>query len=98
MWLLMKNVTPLIHAADMGHNICVNLLLKAGADMNRINKDGQTCLMAAAVNGYDKVVAALIKAGADVNQKDNKQNTALMLAANGVYVGELIEDDETHQA
>ena len=71
--------TPLIYAAENGHDNCLELLIKAGADVNR-QKVGKTALSAAAENGENKCVDMLIEAGADVNPKKFIGETILMLA------------------
>ena len=57
-----------VYARDDEH--CVNVLVKAGADVN-YSYGGLTVLMAAAIQGHVNSVRALIKAGADVNKKSN---------------------------
>ena len=56
--------------------------LKAGADVNARDEDGQTAFMeAASFNENPDVVKALTAAGADVNARDEIGTTALMYAA-----------------
>ena len=74
------NLTALMYASKKGHTTCVNLLLKAGADVNLKDRDDMTALMYGATNGYDDCVELLLKAGADVNTKDRNDMTALALA------------------
>ena len=63
------------------HMTCVNLLVEAGADVNRKGKEGRTALIQAAINDHHDCVDLLIKAGADVNQLDDYNRTALVHAA-----------------
>jgi len=85
-------ITPLMAAAGMGQKEedstgrfktedeaieAIDLCIKAGADVNQANGNGQTALHAASQSGWDKVVAALIERGAKVNAKDSKGNTPL---------------------
>ena len=58
-------------------------LIKAGADLNLKNNDGQTALFWAVERGYRRVEATstLLRAGADPNTQDNDGETALILAA-----------------
>ena len=49
----------------------VKLLIKAGAEVNSKNYDGNTALMRSAFHGHANVAKLLIKAGADVNAKNN---------------------------
>jgi ankyrin repeat protein len=56
--------------------------LKAGADVNARNENGQTALMRAAWHKKNfEMVSLLLKNGADVNAKNNDGDTALMRAA-----------------
>jgi len=68
-------------AAWKGSAECVDLLIKAGADLNLKDNGGLTALMKAAGQGSPECVDLLIKAGADLNLKDKAGMTALMKAA-----------------
>lgn len=72
--------TPLIVAAFHGKTAAAQVLIEAGADMNKRNIFGQTPLWLAASNGND-VVELLIKARADMNQVDNLAETPIKRAA-----------------
>ena len=79
--------TALMVASKLAHDLCVQLLLQAGADVNMTNKDtGDTALIAttwAADRGgvRDKeattCVKLLLKAGAKINIKNREGWTAL---------------------
>ena len=57
------------------------LLLKAGADANTFQAEGQTALMTAAQAGSADAVKALLDHGAEVNSKESwRGQTALMWA------------------
>ena len=68
-------------AARKGYSRCLELLLDAGANVNRQDWLGDTSLELAAGSGHDRCVELLLKAGADVNKRDGEGYTALMEAA-----------------
>ena len=63
--------TPLITAALSGNTECVDILLKAGACVNKNGLNGWTALMAASSRGFLSCVQKLLAAGADVNSTCN---------------------------
>ena len=63
----------------------IALLLKAGADVNAQNDQGETPLMYAARFLIVDAVRALVKAGADVSLKDKAGKTALDRVSDGSY-------------
>jgi len=48
----------------------VELLIKAGADVNKTDGESQTALFIASTNNHVEIVRLLIKAGARVNKAD----------------------------
>lgn len=62
-----KVFTALCAACLNGKLDVVKLLIKSGANVNAINKDGYSPLFVACENGYDNIVQFLLSAGADVN-------------------------------
>ena len=62
--------TALLKASLCGHDKCVDLLIKAGADVNSRGLLGCTPLMWAAQKGHIKCMSVLIHARADVNEQD----------------------------
>ena len=66
---------------------CVNLLLKAGANVNSESYNGNTALNAAASKGALECVKTLVEAGANVNYANGNLhgNSALLLATNGSH-------------
>jgi ankyrin repeat protein len=71
-----------LHAAAMKFDGSANvqLLLKAGADVNPHDKQGRTPLFRAAESGDVESLKALIDAGADVNAADQQGRTPLDIA------------------
>jgi ankyrin repeat protein len=60
--------TPLIVVAQYDRLDVLDFLLKANADVNQLDTDGNSPLYWAAQLGFLSVVRALLKHGADVNQ------------------------------
>ena len=64
---------------------CVELLIKAGGDVNAQTDSGISALMKASENGYDGCIKLLLKAGADVNAQTDSGISALMKASENGY-------------
>lgn len=82
--------TALIAAAHLGHAGIVQILIDAGAPLDRVNNLGWTALTEAIVLGtggpnHTATVAALLKAGADPNIADRQRQTPLTLARSRGY-------------
>ena len=73
----------LMMAAAQGTPKCIQLLVKAGADLNARGPDGLRPLDIAALAGSPENIRALIEAGAEVNAHGASGYTALMAAAGG---------------
>ena len=69
-----------------GQTDCVQLLLRAGAEVNRADRDRRTALRAACWAGHLECVKELLEAGAEINQMDSEGRTALIAAC---YMGHL---------
>ncbi|KAG8582214.1 hypothetical protein GDO81_007963, partial [Engystomops pustulosus] len=73
--------TPLHLAANKGHLNVVQILLKAGCDLNFQDDGQQTALHRAAVVGHSDILAVLIQEGCALDRQDKDGNTALHEAA-----------------
>ena len=88
-----SHIDALEFAAFYSQYKVVELLLKAGANVNNRNDEGDTSLLSAVSmhheyeeyakehNSHVKTVNRLIKAGANVNAQNKKGQTALFCAA-----------------
>ncbi|XP_064453943.1 ankyrin repeat domain-containing protein 6 isoform X5 [Mirounga angustirostris] len=73
--------TPLHLAANKGHLSVVQILLKAGCDLDVQDDDGNTALHEASWHGFSQSAKLLVKAGANVLAKNKAGDTALHVAA-----------------
>lgn len=64
-------LSVLHHAARLGHLPVVELLLAAGATVDKRDHDGRTPLHWAAIRGHLEIVRVLVEAGADLNARAN---------------------------
>nr|XP_033792081.1 ankyrin repeat domain-containing protein 6 isoform X6 [Geotrypetes seraphini] len=69
--------TPLHLAANKGHLSVVQILLKAGCDLDVQDDGDQTALHRAAIVGNTEILAALIHEGCALDRQDKDGNTAL---------------------
>ena len=76
-----KNITAFMTACAKGNKDIINVLLNAGADPDKADTDGDTCLHYAARHYcHMEVVQALISHGIDVNVTNKKNVTSLMIS------------------
>ncbi|XP_036019567.1 ankyrin repeat domain-containing protein 6 isoform X4 [Mus musculus] len=73
--------TPLHLAANKGHLSVVQILLKAGCDLDVQDDGDQTALHRATVVGNTEILTALIREGCALDRQDKDGNTALHEAA-----------------
>ena len=73
--------TALMRASGKGHHVCVDFLLKAGADKDAKDNEGTTALMSASDKGHHVCADFLLKAGANQDIQDVTGLTALSYAA-----------------
>ncbi len=75
------NFSALMTSSENGHKEIIELLIKAGANLNTATNTGITALFMAAQNGHKEIVELLIKAGADLNTPQKDGVTALYMAS-----------------
>jgi ankyrin repeat protein len=73
-------LTALLFATREGALDCVQLLVKAGADVNQTSVDGSSPLLVAVQNGYYNIASFLLERGANPNLANVKGWTPLYLA------------------
>jgi thiosulfate/3-mercaptopyruvate sulfurtransferase len=73
--------TPLIKASHIGDRDIVDLLIKAGAQVNARNADGNNALWLACVGGHLDIIGMLVAAGIDMDNQNDNGATPLMYAA-----------------
>jgi ankyrin repeat protein len=90
--------TPIMSAAECGHDAAAAALIAAGADVNARTCTGRTALMYAASSGRDSTVRLLLAAGADPAARDCDCETAAEQAARAGHAGtaRLLDVDARH--
>ena len=80
--------TPLHAACASGHKDIVQLLLKAKANVNALDRYGNTPLYNAARSGFEQLVEQLLSAGADIEIEKNLEGwTPVFIAAARGHLG-----------
>lgn len=72
--------TALMYAIELGDDDIVANIIKSGANVNILNKNGENAMFYAVRKGNKKYVKWLIKAGVDITIQDKFGFTALTLA------------------
>lgn len=73
--------TPLIVASEQGFKGHVKILIAAGADVAKKDRDGQTALAYAAENGHCVVARMLLEAGATIQDVNRRCVESLLISA-----------------
>ena len=76
-----NETASLISAVQNRDSQCVEFLIKAGANVNVCDKNGNTPLLLAIQQNDSTSICLLLEAGADVNKHNEDGNSALMMAA-----------------
>lgn len=79
------NTALLLHADRHCNKGVIKELIRAGADINAKNKNGDTALHFALINGNSEVARFLIKKGADYRAVNNKGKSPMEIAAEKGY-------------
>lgn len=75
-----RGLTPLMHAADRGFTLIVELLLNAGADPDMRAVEGPTALFMAVAKEHVEIVELLLESGADASIRGQKGMAPMKLA------------------
>jgi ankyrin repeat protein len=76
-----REKSPLEIVIEKGSLKALELLIKHGVDVHRMNEGGRTALHFAVINDHANLIEPLIKAGAYINAQDKDGSTSLYLAA-----------------
>ena len=71
--------TALHKASFNGHEVVVDSLIRAGANLDAQNSDGNYALLTAASNGHKSILESLIRAGASLDLRNKYGFTALIV-------------------
>ncbi|MFO7845167.1 MAG: ankyrin repeat domain-containing protein [Balneolaceae bacterium] len=87
-FVVADNIIEAINEIDI---ISLNVLLAEGADVDTLDKEGNTPLMLAAKIGNPRMIDIILAHNPEIDRRNNDGNTALMIAsANGVL--SIVED------
>lgn len=77
----LEKCTMLWKASEQGYDALVYELISRGADVNKVNRNGETPLWKASEQGHESIASVLIKAGTNVSGANKKGETPLWVAA-----------------
>ncbi|KAK3578854.1 hypothetical protein CHS0354_010212 [Potamilus streckersoni] len=77
--------TAFIHAAKLGHNECIDILLATGIHPDTTDTNNNTALMYAAQMNHDVTLQTLVSAKASVNWVGSGKSTPLHMVAKHGY-------------
>jgi len=80
-WGSLNETVPLPEATAIGHEECVEFLLKHGSNPDIVGSNGMTSVMIAANCGQDHILKSLLFHKADCKQVTQRGYTALMFAS-----------------
>jgi ankyrin repeat protein len=90
-------LTPLMDAVMGSCADCIDLLIKAGSNVNEVNTRGESAIVMASTDGQVNAVKKLLKARADINITFNERGFTLLMDAcfegNLELIKILVEDD-----
>lgn len=73
-------MTAMHYAAWYNHYDIVDYLIDAGANINALNHESNSCLMLATANGNEKIVSLLLNNNAVIKYRNKNNRDALLLA------------------
>ena len=79
--------SPLLWAAENGHEASVQVLLERNAQIESQNRYGQTALWLAVRHGHVRMVQVLVERNAIADMQDNASRTPLEMAQFYQYTG-----------
>ena len=94
--VLPKPRNTLLHAASVGNTSFLKFLTHSGADVNCMDKDGNTALHKAVEKGHFSCVKVLLKSGADVNVLNNNDKSALFVAVHANSMRSIALDPDSN--
>lgn len=83
--IMVSGHTPLLAAAENGHESTVRLLLEEGANIGSQGYSMRTPLLAASQNGHESIVRLLLEMGTDIDLSDHSGQSSLTWAAKKGY-------------